>query len=284
MIPIQELIQSLNADLNAINPEVQFMIFADGDKYVKPTRDGNKIISYIEGVAQIVDSAIVPVNNLSVMTETLQVSIVVEIDTSKDVEDSLAPVRNAISKFISIPHKAAMSDDSGRTYSVTFYGNEPTTGQIELRNNVATSIEYTWSIYYSFIERGIISLDMDITFDGSAVGFTEATLVATPITDGGTMSDSGGSVQNYSTGTAIELTLSVPALTKDAITTAFAQYLMTKKQSVHTVTITYNGMTGTYNMIFGTSNVTARGVEGIGQSITLIESLDTEAQNGEQQI
>ncbi len=47
MIPIQELIQSLNADLNAINPEVQFMIFADGDKYKKPTRDGNKIISYI---------------------------------------------------------------------------------------------------------------------------------------------------------------------------------------------------------------------------------------------
>ena len=273
MIPISELIQSLNADLNAIDPDVQFMIFADGDKYVAPTRDGNKIISYIEGVAQIADSAIVPVNNLSIMTETLQINIIVEIDTSKPAEDSLAPVRNAISKFISVPHKAAMTDDSGTVYSVSFYANEPTAGHIELRNNVATSIEYTWNIYYSFIERGIISLDMDITFDGAAVGFTEATLAATPITDGGTMSDSDNAVQNYSTGTALELTLSVPALTDDAITAAFAEYLMTKKQVIHTVTITYGGFTGTYNMIFGTSNITARGVEGIGQSITLIESI-----------
>lgn len=277
MIPINQLVQSLNADLNAIDPNTQFKIFADGDNYVEPTRDGNKIVRYIEGVAQIADSAIVPVNNLSIMTETLRVAIAVEIDTSKPVEDVLASVRSVISKFISVPHKAAMTDSDGTVYSVTFYGSEPSAGAIGLNPNLGKSIEFTWNIYYSFIERGIISLDMDITFDGAAVGFLEATLAATPVTDGGAMSDSGGTVRNYTTAIAMELTLTVPALTDDALTTAFAEYLMTKKQEVHNVTLTYAGITGTYNMIFGTGNVTARGVEGIGQSITLIESLEIES-------
>lgn len=282
MIDISQLLNYINAQLNANAPaNTVFEIYADGGDYKPPKRQYNTLTTYIQGVGYIADSSILPVNGLSIATQTLSVSIAVPIDPNAPTEQSLDPIRNALSAFISTPKATALDDEDGRTYSVSVYGSSPTAGEIAQRSNLGLLITYGINIYFSFIQNGINSLDCVLTFEGEQVPFTEMTVAVSPVLDGGAVSSSNGGAGNYATVFALEIQLSVPALTDSVLTTDFARFLLFKQYAVYDVSLTYNGITSNYSMIFATSNITARGVENIGQSITLVEAIDFEtgAQN-----
>lgn len=277
MIPVTQLMDNINNSLNALLPGgMAFSIIPDGGDYVPPVRENNSVTVLIEGIAQIAESAIVPINNLSVATQTLSIVVAVPIDPDKPTQDSLSPVREAISAFTSKPFVTLMTDGDKTKYSVSVYGSQPQAGELTQRPSIdfGESITYQFNVFYSFVESGINSLDYQVTFDGEVVSFTEMSLICTPVTDGGAFSDSDGAVKNYSTGYALELQISVPALENNLLTLEFAKFLIQKDKSVHKVTLSYAGISGEFNMIFATSNITARGVENIGHSISLIEALE----------
>ena len=282
MIDISQLLDYINTQLNTNAPaNTVFEIYADGGDYTPPKWQYNTLTTYIQGVGYIADTSILPVNGLSIATQTLSVTVAVPIDPNAPTEQSLDPIRNALSAFISQPKVTALEDEGGRTYSVSVYGSSPTAGEIAQRPNLGLSITYGINVYFSFIQNGINSLDCVLTFECEQVPFTEMTVALSPVLDGGAVSSSNGGAGNYATVFALEIQLSVPALTDSVLTTDFAQFLLLKQYAVYDVSLTYNGITGNYSMIFATSNITARGVENIGQSITLVEAIDfgTGAQN-----
>ena len=282
MIPINTLINNLNTDLNALlgKNDLVFAIVPDGGDHAIPTRTGNDITRYIDGVARIVDSALTVINGLYVATQTVSVVVAVSIDQNKPMEESFTPVRQAISQLTQTPKATAMQDENGSTFMVTSYGTQPSAGDIMQRSAIGESITYAFTLFYSFIQNGISSLNMSMTFEGESVPFTELTPSITPVMESGVMSESenNGAV-NYPTAEAFQITLTVPALTDSILTQELTKYLLTKERAIYTVTLNMNGFSSEYKMLFAPCNLTARGVEGIGLSITLVEALEG-ANNG----
>lgn len=273
MIAIDSLVDILNDALNELIEGITFRIMPDGDDYVPPEREGNDVTQYINGIAQITDSALVPINNLTIITQTLTVNVLVPIDTEKPAQKSFEPVRSVIGEYLSKPQKYEISNKYG-DYSVTFYGSQPEAGDIAMRDGVGKSIPYSFNVFFSFIEKGINSLDFEMEFDGEPVPFIEIAVIETPVTDGGAFSGTQGSAKNYATTYALEVQITVPALMDSNLTQEFAKYLLTKERKIYPVKMSYGGVSGVRNMMFTTSNITVRGTENIGQSISLIEALE----------
>lgn len=285
MIPIEILLNGLNSALNSLLGESdrQFAIIPDGGEYEGYKREYNDITGYIEGVASVTDSAITPLSGIEVVTQTLSVAVAVKLDLQKGVkdEDIFLPVRTAISEFASKTYKEAYTeeytDDEGhkkeKTYSVAYSATQPYAGDIAIRPEIGRSIVYSFSVFYSFVQNGVNSKDIVLTFEGEVVPTEELTIVRVPINDGGAFSGTGGAARNMTTQTALELNFSTPALTNSKISTELNAFLLLGTVKGYTVTVStpYTDTATTYLMSFGQSNITARGTENCGFSTSLIE-------------
>jgi hypothetical protein len=211
---------------------------------------------------------------LYVAQQVLSVEVLVRIDPNKPKQDSFKPVRDAISAFTQKASVSSATDENGNVYSVSIYGTQPTAGEIMQRPPIGESIIYNFSVFFSFIQNGINSLSAEMTFEGERVPFTELLPSISPVMESGGFSNSNGSAKSFPTVDALQITLTVPALTDSLLTQEFFKYILTKERNIYEVTLKCNGISGTYNMIFGQSNLAIRGVEGVGQSITLVEALE----------
>lgn len=281
MLPIETLVNDLNAALNGILADDSrvFDIIPDGGEYVGYTRKYNDITQYIEGVASITDSGITPLSGIEVATQTLSVTVAVKLDPQKGVkdEDIFLPVRNAIAAYASQAYKAAYTvdkdTDKEKTYTVAFTATQPYAGELAIRPEIGRSIIYTFSVFYSFVQNGVNSKEITLTFEGETVPFEELTIVRVPVQDGGAFSSSGGAARNITTQTALELNFSTPALTNNKISKELTAFILTGAEKAFAVTIKtpYAENATAYKMSFGQSNLTARGAENCGLSTSLVE-------------
>lgn len=283
MIPISEIINDLNTELNAIANGVTFNIVPDGGRYRKPKRVQNTVTEYIQGTARIVNSEIVPVRGLGIVSETVGVEIEVPVNIGtaenpeNDITASTAPVLNALTEYLTKSRVSQMKDESGVVYSVASYGSQPAAGDILQRDAVGCSITYDFTIFYSFIQNGINSFGVKLTFEGEEVPYTELTVTRTPAMDGGAFSDTDGTARNYVSVCALQIDVSVPALTDSTLTSEFLSFLLTGAETVYSVTLTVNGVTETLDMIFAQSNAAIAGVDNMGLSITLVQPLEDDS-------
>ena len=283
MIPISEIINDLNTELNAIANGVTFNIVPDGGRYRKPKRVQNTVTEYIQGTARIVNSEIVPVRGLGIVSETVSVEIEVPVNIGtaenpeNDITASTAPVLNALTEYLTKSRVSQMKDESGVVYSVASYGSQPAAGDILQRDAVGCSITYDFTIFYSFIQNGINSFGVTLTFEGEEVPYTELTVTRTPSMDGGAFSDTDGTARNYVSVCALQIDVSVPALTDSTLTSEFLSFLLTGAETVYSVMLTVNGVTETLDMIFAQSNAAISGVDNMGLSITLVQPLEDDS-------
>ncbi len=275
MIKLSTLVEKINEDLNVLlgQSNVEFDIKDDTGNYTKATRVYNKKTYYVNGIASIMDSSLTIINGLHVAQQTVGVTIAVPIDHDKPVSESIEPFRIAITQLTQTAKASPMTDESGKTFLVTSYGTQPVAGDREQTTEVGDFLPYSFSMFYSFIQNGVSSFDTTMTFEGEPVPFTEMSPSISPIMDAGVMSNTDGGAVNIPTGEAFQITLSVPALTDSILTSEFAQFIINKKRAVYDVTLSFYGVEKAYKMLFGQSNYTARGVEGVGLSITLVDAM-----------
>lgn len=275
MIELSTLVDKLNEDLNALftQSNIEFDIKEDTGNYKKATRVYNDKTYYINGIASITDSSITVINGLQVAQQTVGVTIAVPIDHDKPVSESIEPYRVVITKLTQTAKASPMTDENGKNFLVTSYGTQAVAGERAQTTEVGDFLPYSFSMFYSFIQNGVSSFDTTMTFEGESVPFTEMSPSISPIMDAGVMSDTDGGAVNVPTGEAFQITLSVPALTNSTLTSEFAQFIINKKRAVYDVTLLFCGVEKAYKMLFGQSNYTARGVEGVGLSITLVDAM-----------
>lgn len=280
MIPIEKLVSDLNDALNGILADDSrlFDIIPDGGEYAGYSRKYNAVTEYINGVATITDSGITPISGIEVVTQTLSVVVAVKLDPRENVkdEDIFLPVRNAIATYASKAYNVPYVDENGKTFSVGFSATQPYAGELAIRPEIGRSIVYTFSVLYTFIQNGVNSKDIVITFEGEVVPFEELTIVRVPVQDGGAFSGTNGAAKNITTQTALELNFSTPALTDNKISAALADFILTGSAKTYDVTIKtpYSDTAVAFRMAFGQSNVTARGTENCGLTTSLVESYE----------
>ena len=290
MIDLKKLVDIMTNKLNGLSSDFEFCIFADGDKYIDPYLDQNEVKNaYIQGVSSIINSSIVPVESVLVETITTSTEIVVPIDgnavTINEEDGSItfeaqtwseyiAPIKEVLTAYASNTYKDPIELDE-QTFVVTYTVSQPRTGHIAQRDGVGLSIPFTLITNYAIVQNGINSRDVELTFDGGKVPFTQLTFVRSPVMDSGAFSNSNGVAKNYMAVSAMQISVSVPALSDSNITSEHFDFLLTGAPKIYTVTLTLPGKdTQSYQMYFGDCNIAVRELDNVGQSITLVEALD----------
>ena len=290
MISIQTIAERLTEKLNALAPEnVEFVIMGDGGSYVPSIRKprSNTVIQRVDGEADIISSTITPVNGIIVATQTVGVSVCVRIDKSKGFDESVRYIREAIATYMSTPDvfSYTISDDKGneQTYTVTMYGSQPEAGSREVRQNYGDSIDYNWVCNFSIVQNGVNSQNQTITFEGQPIPFTSLVLTRVPVTDGGAFSNTNGVAKSWHSTTALQVTVTVPALTNNNLTKEHADYVINGTEKVYDVVIKFSELTTTdtdgkavvkenkKRMIFDVGSITAQQINNVGMEINLLE-------------
>lgn len=298
MIALETLLANLETNLNTQlvslikdtplqdQGEYSFKLIPDGGEYATFYRnDGSNNIYYnILGIGEIVESAITPLGALQVATQTVNVTIVLRLEHDKGIEDKdlFLPVRQAISNYAATTHTLQISDGA-RTFNVAYSLTQPLAGEIAIRPDIGRSITYTFSVYYSFVQNGINSKDIQIGFGYEsgdetkyeAVYVEELAIVRVPVQDGGAFSDTNGVAKNITTQTALEISFITPLVNGSQFCQTISKYLIKGTNGVCNIRVQdpYIGTT-VYLMSFGQCNMTARGIENAGLSVTLVEAID----------
>lgn len=290
MISIQTIAERLTEKLNALAPDnTEFVIMGDGGSYVPSIRKprSNIVIQRVDGEADIISSTITPVNGIIVATQTVGVSVCVRIDKSKGFDESVRYIREAIATYMSTPDvfSYTVADDKGteQTYTVTMYGSQPEAGSREVRQNYGDSIDYNWVCNFSIVQNGVNSQNQSITFEGQPIPFTSLVLTRVPVTDGGAFSNTNGVAKSWHSTTALQVTVTVPALTNNNLTKEHADYVINGTEKVYDVVIKFSELTMTdtsgntvvkenkKRMIFDVGSITAQQINNVGMEINLLE-------------
>lgn len=290
MISIQTIAERLTEKLNALAPDnVEFVIMGDGGNYVPSIRKprSNTVIQRVDGEADIIESTITPINGIIVATQTVGVSVCVRIDKSKGFDESVRYIREAIATYMSTPDvfNDTVTDDKGneQTYTVTMYGSQPEAGSREVRQNYGDSIDYNWVCNFSIVQNGVNSQNQSVTFEGEPIPFTSLVLTRVPVTDGGAFSNTNGVAKSWHSTTALQVTVTVPALTNNNLTKEHADYVINGTEKVYDVVIKFSELTTTdgegnitvnenkKRMIFDVGSITAQQINNVGMEINLLE-------------
>lgn len=299
MISIQSIADRLTTDLNALVPDnVEFVIMGDGGNYVPSIRKprSNTVIQRVDGEADIISSTITPVNGIIVATQTVGVSVCVRIDKSKGFDESVRYIREAIATYMSTPvvFNDTVTDDKGnkQIYTVTMYGSQPEAGSREVRQNYGDSIDYNWICNFSVVQNGVNSQNQSVTFEGEQVPFTSLVLSRVPVTDGGAFSNTNGVAKSWHSTTALQVTITMPALTNNKLTQEHADYVINGTEKVYDVVIKFSELQETdgsgtatvkenaKRMIFDVGSITAQQINNVGMEINLLEYFEPNVSEG----
>lgn len=299
MISIQSIADRLTTDLNALVPDnVEFVIMGDGGNYVPSIRKprSNIVIQRVDGEADIISSTITPVNGIIVATQTVGVSVCVRIDKSKGFDESVRYIREAIATYMSTPvvFNDTVTDDKGnkQIYTVTMYGSQPEAGSREVRQNYGDSIDYNWICNFSVVQNGVNSQNQSVTFEGEQVPFTSLVLARVPVTDGGAFSNTNGVAKSWHSTTALQVTITMPALTNNKLTQEHADYVINGTEKVYDVVIKFSELQETdgsgtatvkenaKRMIFDVGSITAQQINNVGMEINLLEYFEPNVSEG----
>lgn len=285
MIDIKTLAQRITDGLNEklTDTNTAFVIMADGGNFIPDVKKhrSNQVQRYINGEAEILDSALTPINGILVSTQTVGVSVLVQING--DFEQSVASVRTAISEYT-----ASAITDYIDGYMVTMYGTQPEVGSRQMRQGYGDSVDYNFTCFFTIVENGVNSSQQNVLFESyrsvtegatsisyEQVPFTSLTVSRVPIADGGAFSDSNGSAWTWANSTALQISMVVPALTDSVITQAFFEYLLTGEVKEYRVGLKLSTVDEIkfYSMRFDVGNISAETINNVGMTINLVEVL-----------
>lgn len=283
MITEKMLIEQMNAALNesasAKNLPLVFNIVEDAGEWKQPTREGNSITTYINGIASLTSDTVVPMRGLKIRSKSMLVTVIFPLPDDAEDASVVEPYLSVITEFIGTAQTRIMSDAENNSFAMAYFGSDLTPEEMGIDNNIGFCIPYSFNMSYSFIENGVNSLSCRLTFeplDGSVaaveVPFMELAFSRVPILNSAVTSDTIGHVKNYYAGTAFQISVTVPATTDNLFSQSAMEYLLIGNIGHYKVTIYTPLGNRAYNMHFSKSNALLRQEENMGFTIDMIEA------------
>lgn len=274
MIQLSTLAKAIEDSLNANDKGIVYVIHTDMGTYETALKTRTNKRQYTNGVLDVLSSAIVPAQGLVVATQQARLEICVQLPDPARDEEIVAAHRAILDGVFANVTVDSITDTDGKTYTVSATYSLADSGSAQMRPMAGTSYTFIVNIEYSFIEGGLNSLNCIFTLDGVRIPYTSATITRRPTTEANVYSDGAGQARCVNTASAISVDLQLPArsATDGLSEVLLAQILTGDLNAVHVLTVQFGGITHTYIMIFGETNVVVNGVANAGHTISLIEA------------
>jgi hypothetical protein len=262
----------------------KYTLYTDASLYFEPTREGNDVKSSIIGISTLISSSIVPVDGLSIGTETIGFELLIPVDTrvmedtTEGIEEVIKPYKADIDSLVSTPNTLTFDN-----YVCTLKGTLAEVGEVQQKPNVGVAVSLSFTITLNYFANGVNSLNEqlfllekkeNIEYE-TRIPFTSLSFGRTVVQDGGAFSDTEGVAKNYIQSTALSIELLMPALSDNKFCELFREFLFNGESAPFT--IRYKGvMNKDYRVVFLTSNEQVQGIENVGYTITLAEALEVQ--------
>lgn len=280
MVELKTLADKIEKGLNALsatnNLGIVFKIHSDAGEYEKAfvSRTGKQ--RYTNGLLQIVSSSIVPVQNLTVATQSARLEVVVQLPNPQTDANMIELHRAVLDGYFKSTAIQTLKDKDGKMYSVASSYSLASTGIVSNPSPLGTSITFAVLINYAMVQNGLNSTAFTVTLDGVSVEYTSLTIDRTPAMDSATYSNTNGAANNVANTTALTFILEIPAtITDNAANSALRSYVLDgDMQSVHTLVVSIGRESRTYSVVFVETNISLDGVQNAGYTVRLVEAAD----------
>lgn len=279
MINLDVLKTIIENGLNQVpNSNFVFNLFSETGDYKAPERDRNSVKQYINGILSVSSSEVIPTNGINVSTLVTKIEFIVPVN---DEYTDSAPilfteVRNVIAAYFERTNVVNLNDDN-TDYVVGMYAELPTTGEVNIRNGIGESINYTVTIYFSFVENGESSMDYEFYLNGTKIPYTSANISRINSSESGvyntsTSQDINYIVKNIPVSSAFSVTMSIPSLSNNQAVNLIKNALFKGQIEPLTLKVKENETNYyEYDVLISNNSMALQGVQNAGLQVTFIE-------------
>lgn len=279
MINLDVLKTIIENGLNQVpNSNFVFNLFSETGDYKAPERDRNSVKQYINGILSVSSSEVIPTNGINVSTLVTKIEFIVPVN---DEYTDSAPilfteVRNVIAAYFERTNVVNLNDDN-TDYVVGMYAELPTTGEVNIRNGIGESINYTVTIYFSFVENGESSMDYEFYLNGTKIPYTSANISRINSSESGvyntsTSQDINYIVKNIPVSSAFSVTMSIPSLSNNQAVNLIKNALFKGQIEPLTLKVKENETNYyEYDVFISNNSMALQGVQNAGLQVTFIE-------------
>lgn len=290
MITVKQLSEVFEYGLNTVlnNSEIQFKIWAEAGEHERSHREDNTVTYFINGNLRTSTSAndandlVMGVNGLSLeFAVPIQQPRTNATQTAEDlakIKDSQYPfityITNAINGYFQKAQAIILTDGNGIDFSVGFQAGTVTPGGVDLASVLGNYLPVSVYIEVYFVQGGVNSKDVKVTFDNSPIPFQATRYGRTPVTERDVYAGNLVS-KNVITSSAFAIDVDFP-VTDDAATQACINYLLSGEPNVaHFVNVKFGNLNEQlFLMTLNTVQVSAQGIAIAGASASLMEVVD----------
>lgn len=297
MINLSVLSQNLQTYLNDNSRGVNFRVFAGTGKYAEAVATDNTLVETVNCVLSIISNDMTQLSNgLIFATQTCSFRVIIPLeDTENDGgvttitgfnngepteditqqftgnESKIARIRSVLdSKFSATDNTTITEDD--KTYSVSTIYTLMNDGERDILPTIGYSYSMSSYIYYYFVQNGVSSKANVISIDGVILPYQNATQRRTPTMDGYVPANTiDGSVENISSQSQSEISLTLPLFDNDSALSDGLDYLLGGEiNTAHIVIQTVRDKTTTRLMTYGELTINSDVVKNIGMTLSLV--------------
>lgn len=224
IVEIKELAESLQDKLNEgnldplsdgiDNTRFEFVILPEVGMYKKPSREGNTVTYYINGIMRVIGSQSEGTNsqtvNSSISTAVELMIPIIQRDDDTLCETFVSRVRNWINQ--KLVYNVAQIDNVNGYFIGTEY-KIAQTGTREILPLIGDCVKMTVYIDYLFVAGGVSSDDIKVTICEEPLYPTNLGISRRALTEGNITNDKAGVSRALVSGTAFVINASMPLRT-----------------------------------------------------------------------
>lgn len=281
MITLNKFADAIEKGLNS-NGNIKFKIFADAGQYKDAFKDRTEKERYTNGIIRAGASTVIPAQSGLIATQSVQLELTVQLPSPATDEEILKSHRAVLDTYFQTYSTQLMTDESGKKYSVSAVYSLAGTGAVEIRPHIGTSVVFTVSISYGYVEGGINSADCKFTLDGHEIPYVTARITRTPTAESNSFAENNGRSTSVNTAYLRGFDFEMPLLSDNTVTAIVTNAML--KDSLnehHTLVVDIDGDTTTYTVVLGTNELNLRGIDNGGITFSLVEAAEfSEGDNG----
>lgn len=290
MIEFSTLTDKLIKRLEAISPEdLYFHIVSDTGEYKSPSRKGNIVKDYINGVLSLNSSDISNLTDGTVVaTQTARLDLLVRLpDITADeqwngkqletINAKIDRVRAVLNILTQESTFEELEDNDHVTYAVSTIYQNAVSGERNIVANVGDSYTFTIYVYYILIQGGVNTKSLVFNIDGVNIPFQAVTMNRSKTFDSNVFSNTtDGSVKSMAVQANWSVTFELPAIQSDfynnIINFLFAQ---DKLNTAHCLSFSQGGVNHSKLVSLAEVNLNGETIKNAGLKITFFESVDS---------
>ena len=281
MITLNTFAEAIEKGLNS-NGNIKFKIFADAGQYKDAFKDRTVKERYTNGIIRAGASTVIPAQSGLIATQSVQLELTVQLPSPATDEEILKSHRAVLDTYFQTYSTQLMTDESGKKYSVSAVYSLAGTGAVEIRPHIGTSVVFTVSISYGYVEGGINSAACKFTLDGHEIPYTTARITRTPTAESNSFAENNGRSTSVNTAYLRGFDFEMPLLSDNTVTAIVTNAML--KDSLnehHTLVVDIDGDTTTYTVVLGTNELNLRGIDNGGITLSFVEAAEfAEGDNG----